>query len=298
LRRRVHSAFATGLFQENAYQTQRELAEDAGKLVSIVKARVEAGDAIPQDLARVELDAERAKMELERAAAARERALIVIAAAIGDPHLSVESLSGSLEQTWEIPALNELVQDLRTHPALLATSTAVESSRARLDLSKSQRIPDIRLDLLYRRLEGEKRNAFDVGFSIPVPLFDRNQGRLREAQAELAAAEARVRASENELTSRLREAYAVLTAALNSSQAFKSNIVPRTEIVLKTAQERYALGDISLSELLLTRRESSAVKLTRLELLRSVMEAWGELRSLVNRLVTDPLYRGGTGTGG
>ena len=283
LRRRVHNAFATALFQENAYQAQKELADDAARLVSIVKARVQAGDAIPQEVARVELENERTRMELQRVAALRERALISLAGAVGDPRLSIESLSGSLEETWEIPTLNDLVDGLRTHPAFLAGSSAVETSRARLDLSKSQRIPDVRVDLLYRRLEGEKRNAFDLGFSIPLPLFDRNQGRVREAEAELAAAEARARANENDLTSRLRETYAILSAALNGSQAFQSNIVPKTETVLKTAQERYTLGDLSLSELLLARRDSSAIKLTRLELLRGVMEAWAELRALAVR---------------
>lgn len=283
LRGRVHSAFATALYQENTYQAQKALADDATKLVTIVKARAEAGDATKPDLARAELDSERANIELQRAASLREQALLALAATIGNSCLTIRSLTGNLESVWELPSIEELAKDLQNHPALVAHDDAIKGQRARLDLSKAQRIPDVRVELLYHRLENENRNTVDVGFAIPLPLFDRNRGRIQEAQSELQAAEARARASQNELTHRLRAAYATLTTALSTGQAFKSNILPRSEALLKNAEHRYALGDITLSELLALRRESSATKLAALELSRGIMQAWIELRSLASK---------------
>jgi cobalt-zinc-cadmium efflux system outer membrane protein len=119
-----------------------------------------------------------------------------------------------------------------------------------------------------------------VGVSIPLPLFDRKEGRIREARAELAAAKARSRSTQNELILRVRESHAQLTTALASSRALKTEILPRAETVLKSAEARYAAGDIGLNEILPVRRDWAAVQLTYLESLRDVMHAWADLRSL------------------
>lgn len=93
----------------------------------------------------------------------------------------------------------------------------------------------------------------------------------------MAAAEARSRATQNELALRLREAHAQLTTALATSRAVKMEILPRAETVLKSAEARFAAGDISLSDVLPARRDWAAVQLTYLESLRDVMHAWANL---------------------
>ena len=70
---------------------------------------------------------------------------------------------------------------------IAAGAAEIRSRQTRLDLAQAERIPDIKVELLYRRIQAEERDAFDLGISIPLPLFNRNQGRLREASAELAA---------------------------------------------------------------------------------------------------------------
>jgi outer membrane protein, heavy metal efflux system len=129
-------------------------------------------------------------------------------------------------------------------------------------------------------LEASKENAFDVGVSIPLPLFDRNQGRLREARAEVTAAEARSRSTKNALGVRLHESHAHLTTALANTRALKTEVLPRADTVLKAHEARFDAGDIGLTELLPVRRDWAAVQLTYLESLRDVMQAWAEVRAL------------------
>jgi cobalt-zinc-cadmium efflux system outer membrane protein len=114
-------------------------------------------------------------------------------------------------------------------------------------------------------------------------LFNRNQGRLREARAEVAAAEARSRMTQNELTTRLRESHLQLTSALANSRTLKTEILSRAETVMKGAEARYAAGDISLAEILPVRRDWAAVQLSYLESLRDVMQAWAALSPYVGR---------------
>ncbi|MCI0534189.1 MAG: TolC family protein [Verrucomicrobiales bacterium] len=280
LRRRVHSAFATALYQEQAFEKQNEIAASVEKVAATTKARVDAGDAAREDLARAEMELVRAKVELRRSEAMREHAMVELKAAMGDPHLSIRTLAGKLEATFEIPALETLAAELSTHPEVALAATEVRARQARVDLAKAERIPDVRAELLYRRLEASKESSFDVGVSIPLPLFDRNQGRLRKARAEVAAAEARSRSMQNSLRVRLHEAHARLTGALANSRDLKNEVLPRAETVLKAVEARYSAGDISLNEAMPVRRDWAAMQLSYLEALRDVMQAWVEVRAL------------------
>jgi cobalt-zinc-cadmium efflux system outer membrane protein len=284
IHRRVRSAFATALYQEQAYQAQTEIQQSTTKAVATTLARVEAGDALREDLARVEMELARAKVELQRAESLREQALLALVSAMGDASLAVKSLNGTLEATFEIPTLEALAANLYAQPESALADADLRARTARVDLAQAERIPDVKVELLYHRLQSSQENTFDVGLSIPLPLFNRNQGKLREARAEVLAAEARSRMTQNELTTRLRESYLQLTAALATSRTLKTEILPRSATVVKGAEARYAAGDISLAELLPVRREWAAARLSYLESLRDVMQAWAALSPYVSRL--------------
>lgn len=205
--------------------------------------------------------------------------MLGLAAAVGDSRLSVKSLVGSLETTFEIPTLEALAASLSSQPEFALADASLRASNARIDQAKAERIPDVKVEALYHRLEATKENTFDIGLSLPLPLFNRNQGKLREARAEADAAEARSRMTGNELNLRLRESYVQLTSALATSHALQTEILPRAEIVLKSAESRYAAGDTSLAEVLPVRRDWAAIQLSHLESLRDVMQAWAQVRS-------------------
>jgi cobalt-zinc-cadmium efflux system outer membrane protein len=277
LRKRIHAAFATALYQEEAFQSQGHIAGSFEKAVAITKARVEAGDTVPRDLARAEMEFAGAKVELQRAQALRDQSRVLLAEAMGDAQLVVKSLSGSLDVTFEIPTLESLAASLPGQPEWVQAEARVRASNARIALAKAERIPDVKVEALYHRLEAQKENTFDVGLSIPLPLFDRNKGRVREARAEAAAAEARARLTQSELTTRLHTSHAELTIALAKSRVLKTEMLPRADTVLKSAEARYVVGDISLNEVLPARRDWAMVQQEYLESLRDAMQAWADL---------------------
>jgi outer membrane protein TolC len=81
------------------------------------------------------------------------------------------------------------------------------------------------------------------------------------------------------LSTRLHESHLQLTAALANSQTLKMEILGKAHTVLKSAEARYAAGDISLTEVLPVRRDWALVQLSYLESLRDVMQAWAEVKS-------------------
>jgi outer membrane protein, heavy metal efflux system len=280
LRRGVHAGFATALYQERAFEAQSQIAQGYEKLVTATTARIEAGDAVAEDLARVEIEMLRAEVERQRSQALRDQSLMALAVAMGDANLRITSLAGDLEATFEVPVLETLSASLVSQPEALQAEANLQASSAWLELARSERIPDVKVEALYHRLEATEENTIDLGISIPLPLFNRNQGRLREARAEFEVAQARARMTRNEVAARLQTSYVQLTSALSSSRTLRGEVLPRAEKVLRSAEARYEVGDISLIELLPVRRNWAEVRLGYLESLRDVLLAWADVKSL------------------
>lgn len=281
IRGRVHAAFAAALYMEEVVKVQTQARTIAENGVAVAKSLLAAGDALPEEVARVEIEELRARLEVERARSMREVAFLVLVTAIGEPRLKLESTEGALDAALEIPTLESVLSDLAKSPFAGASEADIAASLEQVDLARAERIPDVNIDLFYRRLQATEMNAFDLGLGIAIPLFDRNQGRLSEARADLKAAKARARASRNELERRVREAYLKLSRAMAHSRLLKDEILPRAETVLKGAETRYSGGDIGLVEALPIRRERTALQLAYLESLREVMEAWASLKPFI-----------------
>ncbi len=281
VRARVRGAFATALFAAEVAKLHTETLELSRRAVVVAKARRDNGDATADEVARVELEEARARLENDKAHGLRELAFVGLAAALGDPALRIGTVEGRLETTLEFPTLESILAALTAGPHEALGRAGVEAASARLDLARTERIPDVALDLFYRRLEQTKTNTFDVGVVIPLPVFDRGQGRVRAAEAERREAEARARLGRGEAVRRVREAYVKLTEAMNRAKLAREEILPRSQTILKVAETRYAAGDLSLAEVLPIRRDHAVARLAYLDGLREVMEAWGDLKAFL-----------------
>ena len=276
IRRRVQGAFATVLYGQRVIQARAEDVRIAENEVAVAKARLAAGDDIPAEVGQVEVEWGQARLALEQATSRRAQAIEALVTAIGDPTLHVESLEGSLEGWLALPTLESLATRLEQIPFIGAGKADIAVQQARIELAETQRIPDVSLDLLCRRV-GDVENTVDVGVRVPIPPFNRYQGRIREARADFVAAEARARSARNALAHELQMAYRTLATAITAAKLLREEILPRAENVLHSAETRYASGDISLTELLPIRRDWTRLRLDYLDALQDVMQAWAAL---------------------
>jgi cobalt-zinc-cadmium efflux system outer membrane protein len=276
VRRRVQSAFATVLQGERVIQTRAEDVRIAENGAAVAKARLAAGDAIPAEVGQAEVEWGQARLALEQATSRRVQAIEALVTAIGDPTVRVESLEGALEGSLALPTLEALATRLEHSLFIAAAEADIAVQHARIDLADTQRIPDVSLELLYRRI-GDVENTVDVGLRVPIPLFNRYQGRIREVRADFVATEARARSARNELTLELQTSYRMLARAKAAATLLRDEVLPGAENVLRSAETRYASGDISLAELLPIRRDWTRVRLDYLDALQDVMQAWAAL---------------------
>jgi outer membrane protein, heavy metal efflux system len=277
VRRRVHGTFATALYLEHARTVRQQLADIADRSLRIAEARVQHGDAVADEVTRTGMELARARLELEHVTRLHAQAREALAGAIGQPGLHIGGVAGELEPVWDVPALEAVLAAIETQPAVTLADAELAASQAAVALARAERIPDVNLELLYRRVEGSQQNALDLGFSMSLPLGRRLEGRRKEVEAGAAAAAAAAQATRVDVESRLREGRAALAAALARARVQRSEFTERSAALLATAETRHRAGDISLVEVLPARRDHVSLRLDYLESLRDALAAWGEL---------------------
>ncbi|MDP2361419.1 MAG: TolC family protein [bacterium] len=280
--REVRDAFATALFQQRAREILAQGAEDLETGVSMARTRVQQGELAPHEIANVEMDWSRFKLDLERSGELARFAMTSLATAMGEPDRVPASLAGELEAHFELPSLEDVANSLALHPDVLWDEAQARGADARLKLARAERIPDVNVEVLFRRLEATDDRRLDMGLNVPLPLFNRNQGRVMEARAEVDAVRQRQRWSGQERRLRLKEAHQQLQEALARVRAQVDVIQPQAERILQAAQARHAVGELSLVEVLAARGERTQAQLEHLEALRMVMESWARLSEFVS----------------
>ena len=270
LRRKVQGAFATALYAQEYSQLHSNSAELVKSLVRITKLRLEAGDGVPSDLERVEVEALQSQLERQRIASLEERARAALAQAIGISSNQMGMLKDSLSNALAWSEMERLAFD--PEPYLQLSDTGVRHEEARLKLATREKIPDLNLELFYRRLAATKQNAFDLGISIPLSVFGTSQGKIREAKADLAASKARQSKTRNEVDYLVGTQKEKLRLAVELATALRDEILPRSERIVAAARNRYQEGDLGLSELIARRKEMADLQKNYLESLRDVVE--------------------------
>lgn len=221
-------------------------AEDLAQQVQeAVSARVTAGKVSPIEAARAAVMAGMA----QRRTAQGERDLRLARdrlAALwgGEPAAELPAADLSLPDAPYTRA-----GDMSANPELQRLTQAVERAQAAIRLSDAVRIPDITLSAGIKH-EAALGQSLLVGATLPLPLFDRNQGGRQASRAELAAAEAEWQAARLRLTTDLVGEQQQLQAVHAEAQGLHREVLPVAEKAFDDAREAYRAGKFSLLDML------------------------------------------------
>jgi cobalt-zinc-cadmium efflux system outer membrane protein len=163
---------------------------------------------------------------------------------------------GELElPSRQLPTLTELLAAAEEHRMdLQSFRHAIEATRARIELSRRQRVPNLEVEAFYGREEGSDR-LLGGELKIRIPLFNRNQGQIAEAEAahrrtlaETDATEIQVR---QEVTASLARYRATHTAAVSMQEQVLGTLQENLELL----QRSFEAGKTGWTEVLVFRRE-------------------------------------------
>jgi cobalt-zinc-cadmium efflux system outer membrane protein len=216
------------------------------------------------ELARFRSQAEASRQELP---GARKR----LAALVGDPRLAVGPAAGPYEDLPLYDPDRTLDTVLATHPEVRSARVGVERAQAAVRRAEVDPIPNLTLTTGYVRQNQNRSNDWLVGVSAPLPTWNRNQGNIRAAKAELGMAVQDVARAENDLAERVASALRTYSAALKLAGQYRADILPKAEETYRLSLEAFKGGQFEYLRVIQAQR---VVAEARLEYNRALGEAW------------------------
>ena len=216
------------------------LSQLAREAVDITRELANVGQADRPDQLEIEIDAERAEIDWLNAQNDWLRAWQTLAAMIGNPTLPPARLAGNPED--DLGPLNEtqlLDTLLQQSPDVRVATASVARARAVLTRERAERVPDLflrgglgynleRFEPVGPALTGERKGLsgrLEVGFN--VPLFNRNQGGIAAAEAELAIAEGDLNRLQLLLRTRFASGFRDYRSAQQLAERYRTRVIPR-----------------------------------------------------------------------
>jgi cobalt-zinc-cadmium efflux system outer membrane protein len=277
----VAQAFAEVLGAQARLDLARQTAELAEQVAAAVGNQVKAGEVSPVEetrakvaLATVRTDLTRAERELE---AARRR----LAALWGSVEPRFAKARGELESVLPIPTLEQLQKRIHQNPELARWSTELAQRQALIDLEKTKAIPNVTTTLGVSKYLMTGDYALVAGVSLPLPVFNRNQGGILEAERRRGKAEDERRAAEVRVGTALNTAYQALAAAYAEAEAYKTSVLPGATSAFEAVRKGYRYGQFALLDVLDTQRTLFAARAQYLRALTAYHQGVAEVERLI-----------------
>ena len=159
---------------------------------------------------------------------------------------------------------------LSTHPEVRAAQVGVERAQAAIRRAKAEVIPNLNVYTGYIRQYENQSHDFAIGVNGYIPVWNRNQGNIRAAQAELGVASQEVGRVQNDLTDRVATAYR-LYAAARRADIYRAEILPKAQETFSLSLAAFKGGQFEYLRVIQAQRALAEAKL---EYNRALGDAW------------------------
>ena len=200
---------------------------------------------------------------------------------------TVLELTTELEFRWIDPDIEKLqVAALAVRPDIRAKRHTVSQRESDLKLAKAYRIPDVTIGAGYA-IQGAQGpdNPGQVALSagIPLPLFNRNQGGIRQAEISLQTAEADLDKSVNLVENEVDVAYRNLLQSRRLVEAYFGEVLKDAISTLGIVERAYERGGATILDLLDAARTSRTIQQNYIEALFTYQHHLFQLESAVGQ---------------
>jgi cobalt-zinc-cadmium efflux system outer membrane protein len=250
LRFRVTEVFLKLLNAESKIKQAERIVELRNRLYEASKTRLSLGDIPEVQVVLSEFELNRARSELIGLQGEREQLLSRLKTELALEDDSRIEIDGELSRTSPSFSLQELIKAaLDRRPDLAASEREKKVAEAEELLTRAERIPNIKFGAFYEK--DDKDNIVGGKISIPLPLFDRKQGELREALARKSIANLSYLNRRQALEREIRAAYNKFRLAERDISLYPEDSLKRFDENLELNQKAYQEGQIDLSEAIL-----------------------------------------------
>ena len=277
----VTKSFVEVLASQERLALAEELASLAERVLNTVSARVKAGKVSPIEETRAGVTFSTSRIVLDRAKRKLEASRKQLAATWGEKTPHFKKVDGRFDVIAPIPSTAQIESLISQNPDIARWITEMEQRQASVALEEARRIPDPTISLGARNFNESDDNAFVFLVSIPIPVFDWNQGARLEARRRLAKADHERQAARMRVLSDLAEAYRSLSSAYTEATALKKKVLPGAQAAFDASGKGYRQGKFDYLVLLDAQRTLFDVRGQYVEALTLYHTAVADIERLI-----------------
>jgi len=254
LRLQVTEDFLRVYLLQSLLDIQQQSLDLAKQAADAVSKRVAAGEApaIDETRAGVELSSE--EVALKRLQRELESARTRLAASWNAESFESGKVSLQCQNISEIAIPDPQTATASAFPAVEQAEILVRQKQQELALARAESTPDLQLSASLSRFRETGDRAFAVGIEVELPLFDRRQGRRREASAAIEAATQKKEASQRDFATRLTTLYSEVLSLREELANVNERLLPAADRAFAETNRAYEEGERELIDLLDARR--------------------------------------------
>ena len=280
----VRVAYYGALLAQRRVEVASELAMVAESAASASQKLYGAEEIPLAGLLQTEITQQNAVVTLRTARNSQAQAWRELAAVAAAGELPLQPLAGDVSM---LPAAldwqQQRVRVLTSSPELASAMANVVRARRVLNRACVEAVPDVNTQLSVQYDDSSQDTIAGVQIGFPLPLWNRNQGGIRQAQAEVAAAVHNVDRVEQDLSQRLAAAFRRYADAQVTAAMYAREILPRSERTLELVTKGYDQGETGYLALLTAQQTFFQANLAYLDALGGLWQSY----TLIDGLLLD-----------
>jgi len=287
----LRSAFVGILQAKAVVKVSQDNLEYYDHILKISRDRYQAGDIAQIDLDRLELQRLQYESDLQNALVNLRTTKINLLALLDD-HRPVDSfdVEGPFDFKEDLLALDDYRRDaLDARPDLRAAALTVKQAETNYELAKADGSIDPTIGVWFTHNGSfnnpDALNTIGASVSIPLRIFDKNQGEKLRTRVDINRSEKLRQGTETQVYSDVDTAYATITSNIALLKPYKEKYLAQAVRVRDTVLFSYQHGGAALIDFLNAENDYRAVQLSYVNLIGAYLTAAAQMNQAVGREV-------------
>ena len=283
---RLRAAVSAAFFDVLAAQELLRAAQDslslARRATDVASRRVTAGKVSPVEETKARVAEASARVALAQAESGLRNARTRLSSLWGNPMPQFTLAEGSVDSLPDLPDGIAVEQRLQRAPALLRAERELQRRKALVGVEQSRTVPDFTVSVgMKRREDTVGRDQLLVGVSVPLQVFNRNQGNLLEALRREDKARDELQAVRTSVAADAWQALEKVNARRSEAELLQRDVLPGARSAYEAATIGFENGKFSFLELLDAQRTLFSATAQYLTAIAAVHAALAELDGIL-----------------
>jgi len=254
VRRDLRLALVTAFIDVSAAQEKLRLTTEreqvASEILCAYRAQIEGGKFSPIQERKAHVALVEARICTTEISTALDQAKKRLTSLWGGTCFDFDGVDFPLLDCMPPPSCVGAIEGFSLTPDYAKAQACILSAQENLKLQKSNSVPDVALTAGYKVFHDSGHHGWIVGAEFPLPFFDRNQGNIQKACAELSQAEYQMQGVVRDLKEQILITYEKWKAAFEESELIQKGALTEAQEIFELVQTGYHNGKLDYLELL------------------------------------------------